>query len=297
MPSLVVSGLSVKVAPGGVQRERLDAVDRARAFDNTMRASSTGSPKRDWMLSTPPILRGLADIYERTLSAVGAQTCSGDIIGGSSNLLTRSEQLDDAAWTKVGVTIFPNSVFAPDGTSTADGIVESLLNEDHYVVRTTPVLTANTVYTFSFFAFGASRAWVRVYTSLKNGGAIQSWVNLVTGLAGTVGAGHTLVITNYGGGWYRIAVTYNSGVGAVATSVATALADVDSGLAYLGVGFGIHAWGYQLEEASSASSYLPTTTAGLSTLTTSCFTEITGWTPVKTGTGHHVILSFVLREA
>lgn len=83
MPSLVVGGVTIKVAPQGAQRERLDAVDRSRAFDNTYRASATGTAKRQWNFTTPPIPRATADTYEATLGVVTAQTCSGDILGAS----------------------------------------------------------------------------------------------------------------------------------------------------------------------------------------------------------------------
>lgn len=83
MPVLVVGGVTIKVAPGGVSRDRLDNVDRARAFDNTYRASQSGTVKRDFHFSTPPIPRATADTYEATLGVVTAQTCSGDILGAS----------------------------------------------------------------------------------------------------------------------------------------------------------------------------------------------------------------------
>lgn len=96
MPALVVGGVAISIAPGGVKRDRNDAVDRRRAFDNTYRASSTGNPKHDFHFSTPPIPRATSDTYETTLATVTAQTCSGDILGTSMSCCS-----EITGWTPV----------------------------------------------------------------------------------------------------------------------------------------------------------------------------------------------------
>lgn len=83
MPALVVGGVTIKITEGGTSRARLDNVDRSRAFDNTYRASVSGTAKRDFNFTTPPIPRATIDTYEATLGIVTPQTCSGDILGGS----------------------------------------------------------------------------------------------------------------------------------------------------------------------------------------------------------------------
>lgn len=81
MAFLVVGGLTIPIQPGNAQRDWSDNVDRSRAFDNTYRASATGGGVRDWHFTTPPVTRALADTYEATLRLVGAQICSGDVLG------------------------------------------------------------------------------------------------------------------------------------------------------------------------------------------------------------------------
>lgn len=88
MPALVVAGVTIPVAASGVTRDREDGVDRARAFDKTMRATQAGTAKRSWTFATPPVARATADTYEATLATVTAQTCSGDILGGTVTCLT-----------------------------------------------------------------------------------------------------------------------------------------------------------------------------------------------------------------
>lgn len=80
MSGLTVGGTTIPVAWSGLKRDRSDWVDRARAFDGTYRASSTGGAVREWGFQTPPVTRTLADTYEALLSQVAAQTCSGDIL-------------------------------------------------------------------------------------------------------------------------------------------------------------------------------------------------------------------------
>lgn len=88
MSSLIVGGVEIPVAVNSGPRSRLDAVDRSRMFDNSMKASQTGTAKREWDFATPPVARATADTYETTLAAIAAQTCSGDLLGGSVSCFT-----------------------------------------------------------------------------------------------------------------------------------------------------------------------------------------------------------------
>lgn len=298
MPSLVIGNVTIPVAPGGISRDRLDGVDRARAFDQTYRASVTGNPKREFHFSTPPISRNLADLYEGVLSTVTAQVCSGDILGGSRNGLTRSEEFDNAAWTKTNVTITPNIVFGQDGTLSGDKIVEAATTTTHVLGQSTPALTANTAQATSVYAAAGERTWMMVQSYDKAGVAKQSWVDLSTGVAGTTAAGHTLVITPALLGWYRIELRWNSASGGTAPEVGFFVASADNTSVYLGdITKGIYLWGAQHDtDRATASSYAKTTTAVVDTISPSCCTEITGWTPVRLATGHSVVLDFVLHE-
>jgi len=48
------------------------------------------------------------------------------------NLLQWTEQFDNAYWLKNRVTVTPNDVVAPDGTMTADKIVDTLVGSNTY---------------------------------------------------------------------------------------------------------------------------------------------------------------------
>lgn len=301
MPALSVGGVTIPVAPGGISRDRLDGVDRARAFDQTYRASVTGNPKREFQFSTPPVTRALADFYETVLSIVSARNCSGDIIGGSSNLLTWSEDFSNAAWTKGATTITPAATTAPDTLLTGQKMVETAVTAAHYVTRDITGLGTSTAQATSVFAIAGERTWMMIQTFDKAGAVLRkSWVNLATGVSGVTDGGHTVVITPYVasfGTWYRISVLWNSGTGATTPSIAFFAATADNVSSYLGdITKGIYIWGAQHEEGAASTPYLKTTTAAINTLSLSCCTQITDWSPVRIASGHYVVLSFSLLE-
>lgn len=298
MSQLIVGGVTIPVSPTSINRDRLDAVDRARAFDLTYRASVTGNPKRDFHFSTPPISRQKLDFYEGILANPVPQTCSGDILGGSRNGFTKSEQFDDAAWTKTNVTVSANIVPGLDGTISADRIVETAVNASHGVSRTTPALTANTAQASSVFASPGERTWMYVQTFDKAGVTKRTWFNLATGVAGTTAAGHTPLVEIWPLGWYRILLLWNSATGATPPEVLFGLATADNTSVYLGdITKGLYLWGAQHDtDLAAATSYAKTTTAAIDTTSANCCAEIVGWHPVRLATGHAVVLDFILHE-
>jgi hypothetical protein len=56
-------------------------------------------------------------------------------VDNGPNALTRSDEIDNAAWTKGGSTVTANAATAPDGTSTADAIVEGGASGQHFVTQ------------------------------------------------------------------------------------------------------------------------------------------------------------------
>lgn len=58
----------------------MDAVDRARTFDNTLFVSQAGGAAREWDFETPPVTTALADTYAAVLGSPAAKLCSGDIL-------------------------------------------------------------------------------------------------------------------------------------------------------------------------------------------------------------------------
>lgn len=292
MPALVIGGVTVPVAPGGISRPRMDMADRARAFDGTYRASVTGNPKRDWILSTPPVPRSTADLYELVLGLTTPQLCSGDILGNSSNLVLQSENFG-TTWAVVAT---PTRTAA---AHTASGITLDLLGDDN----------AGAAEGYSqVIAFTGNAAKV-VSLFVKEGSSTSSVFHLVDSTAPatrllaalTWSAGLPVVAMTTGtlegydtlaDGVFRIRMVTTSVTAANTNTLNIYPANTAAGdVTRTGQ---IYAGGVQAENALVSMSYVRTTTA--SVLGVNCCSEITGWTPVKLSTGHSVVLGFELHE-
>jgi len=172
-----------------------------------------------------------------------------------TNLLTYSEQFDNVSWIKSNLSITANATTAPDGTLTADKLVENSSNANHLVQKA--VVASNAVYTFSVFAKKSERNWVvlrGVNASFQN---VKAWFNIDAGTIGTLENGATAKITNVGNGWYKLEMTIPSFSTGFEFRVSTSTGNnVDS---YTGDGTsGLFIWGAQLEAGSYATSYIPT---------------------------------------
>lgn len=177
-----------------------------------------------------------------------------------TNLLLRSEEFDNASWTKTAVTATANATTSPDGTADADSIIETTANSAHDVNQF--VTLSAVAYTYSVFVKANGRSWVRLFVFQSGPGSTPGqsvWFNVSTGVVGTVGAGASnATITNFGNGWYRCAFTFTAI--AASASLYAQLATADNGVStYTGDGTsGIYIWGAQLEAGAFATSYIPT---------------------------------------
>ena len=175
------------------------------------------------------------------------------------NLFGYTEDFGNSYWFKNAVSITNNSVTAPNGTLTADSIVENTANTEHYVGVLTGLTLTAAPYTLSVYLKKAGRDWCSV--GLYNGTDSKSaWFNLNTGTIGTINSGATASIESVGNGWYRCSVTRT--MAAVSNNfIGIAAAIADGGAAYLGNGStAVYIWGAQLELGSTATTYQPIAT-------------------------------------
>ena len=187
------------------------------------------------------------------------------ITASRTNLLLRSEEFDNAYWVKSGASITQNAIAAPNGSINADTLVENTANTIHYL--TTTVTVANTTHTHSIYAKPAGRDWIALqgFNGTTNPTA---YFNVSAGTVGTVSPGAISAIAAAGNGWYRCSITYTVSSGA-ATTAAVYLASANGTAIYSGDGVsGVYLWGAQLETGSTATSYIPTTTAAVTVNTT-----------------------------
>jgi hypothetical protein len=186
-----------------------------------------------------------------------------------TNLFTYSSEFDNAAWEKNNTTITPNTIVAPDGTLTADAIVETTTSNTFHNIRQSVSVSSGQVITFSFYAKESTRryAWFGVFSTTGAYGAgtrfRDSTIDLQTGLETGTTAGtltYTFSSSSVGNGWYRyvIVMQATTGSGTVFGSIGPAESS-SSYASYTGaVDKNIYAWGTQFEVGSFATSYIPT---------------------------------------
>lgn len=179
-----------------------------------------------------------------------------------TNLLTYSEQFDNAAWTKSNATISQDAAVSPDGTTDADKIVENTTNGVHDVRRIVSA-SASTAYTQSIFVKASGRTRGQIQMFGNSGGSTVDF-DLTAGTATAAGSyggwtSASATITNYGNGWFRVTNTATTNTGLTSLTAAYLLADASGSGPYTGDGTsGMFYWGAQLEVGAFPTSYIPT---------------------------------------
>jgi hypothetical protein len=197
--------------------------------------------------------------FHATQATAGSRPIYGIVpVGGRRNLLTFTEQFDNAAWTKNGLNAFGSGSVAnttattdPLGGNTADYIQENTANTTHGPLINGINLTA-VPYTFTVYCKAAQRTWAYVRLAKTTGQG--AYFNLSNGTIGTVESGITAAITSVGNGWYRCSVSITADTTAWYPQVNTATGDNQG--TYTGNGTsGLYVWGAQLETGSTATAY------------------------------------------
>jgi hypothetical protein len=184
-----------------------------------------------------------------------------------TNLHIRATELDNASWTKGQATVTANAATGPDGTASADRLNETAVTNVHWILSTAMSFTTALAYTESLYSQKGTGRYIQMHFQTAAFGSTQyANVDLQLGTVTASAGGVTVTVTDEGTFW-RISYT--------ATASATASSGffvymVQSGTApraadsYLGnTATNNLFWGFQAEQASSASSFIPTTTASV----------------------------------
>jgi len=180
------------------------------------------------------------------------------------NLLTFSEQFDNSAWSKTRATVTANATTAPNGTTTADKLVETV-DTGSKIAAQSFTATAGFLYSMSVYAKADGRNFIQILLpSAVFGSDLYCGCNLLTGEV-IAAAGATATATSVGNGWYRFTASATSTLsasGSFQVRLANSLSNTFNG--YTGDGTsGAFIWGAQLEIGSTATTYNPTTVKNL----------------------------------
>jgi hypothetical protein len=172
------------------------------------------------------------------------------------NLLQYSEMFSNAIWTKSGSTISANTTTAPNGTLTADTLIENTANTTHQIFQSiTSGITGANQYTATLYVKQYSTSnrniALRIQDNAFTFGGVIAVFNPATGALVTSSTTLSGVIVSTSStlvnGFYRIAVTFT-----IASSTAFRYDVVlynGTSNSYLGDGVsGVNIWGTQLNE-------------------------------------------------
>jgi hypothetical protein len=181
---------------------------------------------------------------------------AGEIERTPWNFFQDSEMFSTANWAKINSSVSANTTTAPNGTLTADTLVENTANSTHIAIQTTAGQISGNTYTASIYAKASGRSWIGLFNNA--GGTGNAFFDLSNGTVGTVLTG-SAQIQSVGNGWYRCSITF------VPTTTGTfniqvRIASADNVPTYTGNGTsGIFIWGAQLVEGTDSKPYFPTT--------------------------------------
>lgn len=224
------------------------------------RASTATYFDRDGLLKT-----AAANVPRFSFDPYTGQSLGLLIEQSSTNICLRSEDLANSYWVVTRSSISANAAAAPDGTTTADKLVEDTSsNTTHFMYAASVVsFTAGAAYAISFFAKAAGRNYLQFSTNSTNSvfsTTENAKFDLATGIviSNTNCSASIQALVN---GWYRCSVVLTT-VGTGNGRFSLTLMSTSSTTSYTGDGgSGVYLWGLQVEAGTGHTSYIPTTTA------------------------------------
>ena len=175
------------------------------------------------------------------------------------NLLTYSEDISQAVYSKSALitTSYTNVEIAPDGTITADKLIEDTTNTTHFLTQQFSPLSVGLDYNFSVYLKAGERTKVSIQIS---GGSVR--VNLLTGVIETNTTTSTPIVTNVGNGWWRFSILNIPAFTIANPLYRIFIVNALDSTSYVGDGVsGVFVWGFQLTQSSTLLPYEKTVVA------------------------------------
>ena len=165
--------------------------------------------------------------------------------------------------TLFNVTVSRNVVTAPNGNNEADRLLDNNANDEHLLSQNYSSITNGTTYTYSCFFKSdgtGGRAVIRTYV----GNWVYAVYNLNNGTVAFTDGSLTASIQNFGNGWYRCILTTTAVMDYDPMVTQIGVANSSNQYIYQGTSnLGLYFHGYQAEQGSYATSYIPTTSTAI----------------------------------
>jgi hypothetical protein len=179
------------------------------------------------------------------------------------NLCVQSEDLTTTWTAEELTTISANAHAAPNGLTTADGLVANATDTTHGVSQS--LTLPATMHCLSAYVRGGDKTWVELYSTIAN---VSCYFNIGSGSTGTKGAAVTaasIQTVPYDNNFFRCWIVFTGSADAKSYGVRVAQADTDNTFAGDATTVNAYVWGVQVEAVTEhfPSSYIPTVAAAV----------------------------------
>jgi len=248
---------------------------------------NAGSTATTYTPTTSTAVIGSANAIARGLLIEGART----------NLLTYSDDFNNAIWNKSDTVITSDNAVSPEGVQNADLFTEGSAGTAGVgVFGTAGPFTANSVLSFTFFIKRGNHDWIRarLFDSTNTDGA-NCYFNISSGTTGSIalsglGSGYTTSIVSLPNGWFRCNISGLPNSTTTTATVQTMSATGDGNNIRIAGGTR-YQYGAQLEVGLFPSSYIPTYAATATRASEFASVPTAGWFNQPQGTIYAVLTS------
>ena len=180
-----------------------------------------------------------------------------------TNLLTYSEDFGNVIWIKTRASVTTNATVSPDGTLSADKLVEdTTASNSHYLLQPSAV-TSGSTYSVSVYAKAGERQFIQIVTANVNMGLTGiCCADLVNGTVQSNANYISAEIKPVNNGWFRVTAVMVPSTTGLNPQIRLSATNTLSLASYSGDGVsGVYLWGAQTELGAFPTSYIPTTSA------------------------------------
>jgi heme/copper-type cytochrome/quinol oxidase subunit 2 len=184
----------------------------------------------------------------------------------NENQLLQSQAFNDVMWAKQSIAVSADVATAPDGTTTADKVVESDTKATHFIGELLTI-PAGSTFTASIYVKAAGRSRVIFYWGKSGPPYTRGGMNvdLTNGTFKEFDSGQPARVAyrhvaSLGDGWYRISMTVRVDATTTDGYLEVRLHD-GAGTEYVGdITKGVYVWGAQVQRGARVGEYMATTT-------------------------------------